>query len=139
MPNNQLQFKEAVERMWGDQLNVALKNDYKYFMTYCLKKYLVDICPMKGAVRKMLFSTFFSARANWPTQKIQTSQTPPPPSRFLQITFCKYFTYMIKPKINHKLLAVLHHLKKKWTLFDKKSVQNDNLLLNIQTPLYFRS
>ena len=33
---NQLQFKEAVERMWekyGDQLNVALKTDCKYFLT----------------------------------------------------------------------------------------------------------
>ena len=41
------------------------------------------------------------------------------------------------PNINHKLLAVLHHLKKKWTFFDEKWARNDYLLLNISNFYYF--
>ena len=68
-----------------DQLNVALKTDYKYFLTINLKKYLADICPMKGASEKNVIFRFF-ARHELIGQhtKFQTSQTPP--SCFLRIT-----------------------------------------------------
>ena len=48
------------------------------------KRYLEDICSMKGWFDKNAIGTFFSARPSWSAHKI--SYFPNPPSRFLQIT-----------------------------------------------------
>ena len=70
--------------------------------------------------------------------EFQTSQNPL--SCFLQITSQILNKYnRSNQKINHTLLAVLHHLKKKWICFDEKSAQNHHLLSNISNFLYFHS
>ena len=68
-----------------DQLNVALKTDYKYFLTINLRKIFGRYLPHEGGLwEKCYFQIFCSARANWPTHKI--SDFSDPPSFFLRIT-----------------------------------------------------
>ena len=61
-----------------DQLNVALKTDYKYFLTINLKKIFGRYLPHEGGLwEKCYFQIFCSARANWPTHKISDFSDPP--------------------------------------------------------------
>ena len=111
-----------------DQLNVALKTDYKYFLTINLKKIFGRYLPHEGGFwEKCNFQIFCSARANWPTHKI--SDFSDPPFMFFCELLYKYLKNMIKPKINHKLFRVWHHLKKVWMFLDHNWMCNKVLNL----------
>ena len=61
-----------------DQLNVALKTDYKYFLTIKLKEIFGRYLPHEGGLRQnCYFLLFFSAHPNWWTHKISDLTDPP--------------------------------------------------------------
>ena len=131
-------LREGCEWNFEDQLNVALKSDCKYFLKIYLKEIFGRYLPHKGGLwEKRYFLLFFSARANWPTHKI--SDFSEPPFMFFANNFSNIWHIWSNPKIDHKMLTVWHHLKKKWTFFDEKWAHNDHLLLNISNSLYFHS
>ena len=100
LPKNQLQFKQTVERMWikfEDQLNVALKTDYKYFLTIKLKEIFGRYLPLEGGLwQKCYFQIFCSAWANWPTHKI--SDLSDPPFMFFANNFANIWCIWSNPK-----------------------------------------
>ena len=69
----------------ANQLNLASMNLAKYLFDEKIgKKYLEDICSMKGWSDKNAILNFFLARPNCSTHQI--SYLSDPPSHFLQIT-----------------------------------------------------
>ena len=91
---------------------------------------------MKGASDKIvIFYFFFSAHPNWWTHKI--SDFSDPPFHVFCKLLCKYLSYLIRPKINHKLLAVWHHLKKVWMISDERWRRTNVLLLKTFDLLNF--
>ena len=80
-----------------DQLNVALKTDYKYFLTIKLKEIFGRYLPLEGGLwQKCYFQIFCSAWANWPTHKI--SDLSDPPFMFFANNFANIWCIWSNPK-----------------------------------------
>ena len=104
------------------------------FWRYILKKYLDDICPIKGASEKNAIFYFFSRHKLIGQHTKMSDFSDPPSCFFFANRFSNIWNIWWSPNINHKLLVVLHHLKKKWFFFYEKWVQNYHLLLIFEIP-----
>ena len=131
-------FIAEPQRGLHQPITKLINNPSHHFHTLCiLRPRFLAVLSIKGASEKNAIFYFYSARANWPTHKI--SDFSEPPFMFFAYNFSNIWHMWSNPKINHKLLTVLYHLKKQWTFFDEKWAHNDHLLLNISNSLYFHS
>ena len=133
--SNSSRLQKGCEWNFDDQLNVALKTDSKYFLKIMLKEIFDRYLPHEGGLRrKRYFLLFFSAQPNWPTHKI--SDWSDPPFMFFANNLSNIWHIWLNPNINHKHLAVLHHLRN-----ERFSMKNYRKIIiyfeNISNSLYW--
>ena len=119
---NQLQFQQVIGRMWigfWGPVKYSCEEDSKYFsMMKCVKKYLADICTMKGCnVKNFIFYFFSQHGLIAPHTKFHVYQTSP--SCFLRIT-SQILDKIDQTKYSLKSIDSFAPFKKRMSIFRSK-------------------